>query len=266
MSFTPIIPIGGYIGFKFLERTALAQQAAHDSAPRVQRDADYFRENIGSVDTAEDLVSDYRLLRVALGAFGLSDDIGSKFFIQKVLNEGTLNPDSLSNRLTDKRYGEMAKAFGFDLGTPSTKISTFADEILEKFKARSFEAAVGNVDENMRLALNAKRELSELATQPGSENTKWFTIMGNPPLRTIFEGAFNLPASFSGLDLDRQLKIFKEKSENLFGNSNINRFSNESEIDVLVQRFMIMRTLSSPPLASANPILTLLGDSGAQIG
>lgn len=259
MSFAPIIPIGGYVGFKFLERTASAQQAAHDAAPRVQRDADYFRENIGKVNTAEDLVSDYRLLRVALGAFGLSDDIGSKFFIQKVLGDGTLEPDALSNKLTDKRYGEMARAFGFDLGTPSTKISTFADDIVEKFKARSFEAAVGDVDDNMRLALNAKRELSQLATQSGSENTKWFTIMGNPPLRTMFEGAFNLPASFAGLDLDRQLQIFKEKSEKLFGSSDINRFSSESEIDILVERFMIMRTLSSPPLTSANSILTLLG-------
>lgn len=261
MTFSPVIPIGGYAGFRFLERTSANQREAHANSPSVQRDLDYFKENIGKIDTAEELVSDFRLLRVSLGAFGLGDDIGSRFFIKKVLEDGTLSTDALSNKLTDKRYGEMAKAFGFDLGTPSTKISTFADDIAAKFTERTFEAAVGNVDENMRLALNAKRELSALAQRDVSDTTRWFTIMGTPPLRTVFERAFNLPSSFASLDLDRQLEVLQDRSESFLGSSDTSQFEDETKIDDLVQRFLIMGDIaqSSPALTSANTALILLG-------
>ena len=50
---------------------------------------------------------------VALGAFGLQDDLPNRFFIQKVLEGGTLSTDSLANKLSDPRYAALAKAFGF---------------------------------------------------------------------------------------------------------------------------------------------------------
>ena len=261
MTFVPVIPTGGLLGFQFLERTSPVQKAAHDASPRLQRDLAYFQENIGAINTAEELVSDFRLLRVALGAFGLEDDIGSKFFIQKVLEDGTLDTDALSNRLTDKRYKELAGAFGFDLGTPNTKLSSFAGDIIEKFKTRSFEASVGEINEDMRLALNAKRELAELGGATSSEATKWFTILGNAPLRSVFEGAFSLPSSFGSLDIDRQVDVMQERSEALFGSAEISRFTDDNEIDAVVERFLVMRSLSAntAAISSSNTALVLLG-------
>ena len=40
----------------------------------LKRDTEYFQEKISSITSAEELVSDRRLLTVALGAFGLQDD------------------------------------------------------------------------------------------------------------------------------------------------------------------------------------------------
>ncbi len=102
-------------------------------SPVIQRDTDYFLENIGKIDTAEDLVNDRRLLSVALGAFGLDEDIDSKYFIRKVLEDGTLDPEALSNKLADKRYLDFSQAFGFgDYGIPPrTKVSDFATEIVD---------------------------------------------------------------------------------------------------------------------------------------
>jgi hypothetical protein len=59
-------------------------------------------------------VGDRRLLEVALGAFGLDDDIRNRFFIRKVLEEGTTSPSRrFANRLSDKRYLALAETFGF---------------------------------------------------------------------------------------------------------------------------------------------------------
>ena len=104
MTFQPVIPLSGYTGWRFLQRTLATQQATfNDSAP-VKRATEQFRERIGGVRTAADLVKDRALLQVALGAFGLDDDIDNTYFVQKVLADGTTSDDALSSKLADKRY------------------------------------------------------------------------------------------------------------------------------------------------------------------
>jgi hypothetical protein len=240
MSFVPLVPLSGYAGYMFLKRTLTAQQAAFSATPEVTRDEDYFRQKIGSVKTAEDLVGDRRLLGVALGAFGLDDDINNKFFLKKVLQDGTLNPDALANRLGSKEYLAFAKAFGFgDFSVPNTQLSDFPDQIITAYKARSFEAAVGQQNDDMRLALNAERELKALADKSSSDETKWFTVMGSAPLRSVFEKALGLPSGFGALDLDQQLSIFRDKSSRAFGDSRIDQFSDPEAMQKLVRTFLI---------------------------
>mgnify|MGYP006142551315 FL=1 len=81
--FQPIVPSGGLVGWRFLQRTYESQADNFNQSTQLQRDTEYFRENIASISNAEDLVADRRLLTVALGAFGLDADLGNKFFIKK---------------------------------------------------------------------------------------------------------------------------------------------------------------------------------------
>lgn len=239
MSFQPALPIGGYAGWRFLNRTMETQQAVFQRSPMVQRDAEYFREQIGKVETPEDLVSDRRLLRVALGAFGLQDDIENRFFIRKVLEDGSIDPRGLANRLADRRYLEFTRAFGFDLGTPNTRLSDFADRTLAAYNTRQFELAVGNTDENMRLALNLRRELGQLAERDSSERTKWLTVLGTPPLRKAFETAFGLPTAFGALDLDRQVEVMQTRTRAAFRDSTVEQFTDPDKVEDLVRRFLL---------------------------
>ncbi|WP_127113134.1 DUF1217 domain-containing protein [Shimia sediminis] len=260
MSFQPVLPTGGLVGWAFLQRTLEDQTTAFNQAATMQRDTAYFEENIGKIDTAEELVSDRRLLRVALGAFGLSDDIDNTFFIRKILEDGTLSDDALSNRLTDTRYKDLASAFGFgDFATPSTKISNFGSDITESYRQRQFEVAVGAQDESMRLAMNADRELAEFGSSSESEDTKWFRVLGSPPLRQVFETALGMPSSFSQLDIDRQLNLLKERSESQFGDSSVAQFETTSMRETLVERYLLMSQIKDSPSSSPAEIaLTLL--------
>ncbi|NHX27484.1 DUF1217 domain-containing protein, partial [Escherichia coli] len=197
MTFQPIVPLGGYAGWRFLQKTLPAQQAAFEQSPQMARDVSYFKEQIGHVSSAEMLVADRRLLHVALDAFGLGDDINNRFFIRKVLEDGTLDSAALANRMADKRYLQLAKAFGFgDFDTPNTLLSDFGDKVIADYKTRQFEQAVGSQNENMRLAMNMMRELSDLAAEDSSDETKWFSIMGSKPLRSALETALGLPSQF----------------------------------------------------------------------
>ncbi|MEM9970060.1 MAG: DUF1217 domain-containing protein [Pseudomonadota bacterium] len=245
MSFQPAVPLGGLAGWSFLARTREAQQEAFAGSTVIQRNLDYFRDNIGNVQTAEELVNDRRLLTVALGAFGLSDDIANKFFIQKVLSEGTLDDESFANKLADKRYFAMAEAFGFDLQPPNTVISTFADGIEASYVTREFEVAVGDQDESLRLALSLERELPALADRGLSEEAAWFTIMGTPPLRAVFEGALGLPTQTGALDIERQLEIFQDKSLTAFGTSNPLELTTPEAQEELIRKFLLRSEINA---------------------
>lgn len=260
MTFQPIVPFGGAAGWAFLQRTQEAQQEAFDESPVMQRDTEYFVENIGKITSAEELVSDYRLMKVALGAFGLDDDLPNKAFIQKVLEEGTLDPESFSNRMVDKRYFALAEAFGFDLDPPKTQISDFSDGIIESYQTRQFEIAVGEQNTTMRLALGLERDLTEIIESSNSDDGKWYAVMGNEPLRKVFESAFGLPSSFAAIDIDKQLVTFREKAEAWFGDGEVAQFADPDRLEELNRMFLVRSDIESGTtgMSSGSIALTLL--------
>jgi Protein of unknown function (DUF1217) len=261
MTFQPVLPLPGYSGWGFLKRTMVRQQAVQQALPVQQRDEAYFRDKIGAADTAEKLVNDKRLLRIALTAFGLEGDVNSKAFIQKILEGGTLTVGSLANKLADKQYTKFAAAFGYgDYSVPRTKISTFADEILTQYRARSFETAVGAQNNTYRLAMNAEREIPALAAKTTSETAKWYTVLGNAPLREVLQTALGLPKSFSSIDLDQQVGVLKKRTEAAFGSSDLAQFTEPAKMEALTRRFLLQSEIlaqvsASSPAATA---LTLL--------
>jgi hypothetical protein len=238
-----------------------AQQEAHGES--LKTNTEYFAENIGKVRTVDDLMSDRRMLDVALKAFGLGDDINNKYFIRTVLSEGISDSDSLANKLADKSYYQMSEAFGFgEEIPPRTVLSGFASEIIDAYKTRQFEEDVGDQNEDFRYALHAQRALGTLAEKTLSEDGKWFSVMGDPPLRAVFETALGLPSDIGALDIDQQLKIFKDKAQSMFGDSGVEQFQDPAKLDRLIQTYLLRSEINSgsQALSSASAALVLLGN------
>jgi hypothetical protein len=247
--YQPVLVGSGNVGLQFLKQTYDRQLEAFSSYAQVKRDVEFFRENIESITSAENLVSDRRLLNVALTAFGLESDIDNRFFIQKMLEEGTLADDSLANRFTDERYAELSAAFGFGPGeVPGRLREGFADEIIQMFEAASFEAAVGAQDDTLRIALFAERKLNEVLSSSTSVDSAWFAIMAQPPMRALFETALNLPSQFSQIDIDQQLEVFKERASRTFGSEDPAVFLEDSELDNLIVTYMARSQLQNSTL------------------
>ena len=266
IGFQPIVPQTGYVGWRFLERTAETQRVAFEKSPELLRDLEYFKENISKATTAEDLVNDRRLLKVALGAFGLEDDLDKRAYVLKALLEGTDVDDSFANRMVDKRYQAFSKAFGYgdQIGARVAR-SDFAEGIIAPYKVQKFEVAVGESDASMRLAMVFVREIGEFASSDGADDSAWFKIMGNPPLRQIFETAFGLPTSFGLLDVDRQRDIFRDKSRKLFGDSSLAVFKEGENVDKMLRTFFVRKQISESSGAGipGTTALTLLRNSAA---
>jgi hypothetical protein len=266
IGFQPIVPQTGYVGWRFLERTAETQRVAFEKSPELLRDLEYFKENISKATTAEDLVNDRRLLKVALGAFGLEGDLDKRAYVLKALVEGTDADDSFANRMVDKRYQELSKAFGYgnQFGARVER-SDFAESIIAPYKVQKFEVAVGESDESMRMAMVFVREIGEFANSDSADESAWFKVMGNPPLRQIFETAFGLPKSFGLLDVDKQRDVFRDKARKLFGDSSLAVFGGSENVDKMLRTFFARKQISEGsgvgvPGATA---LTLLQNSAA---
>jgi hypothetical protein len=259
MSFQPVLPLTGYAGWRYLSRTAEAQRTAHAASPAQQRETDAFRARIGKIGSADALIGDRALLKVALGAFGLEADLGNKAFLKKVLESNPSEPKALANRLADKRYLEFARTFGFaEAGGPRIRQPGFADRIVAAYERRSFEIAVGEKSEAMRLSLSAERELADLSRRRGSADSLWFSVMGQPPLRKVFETALGLPASFGALDIDKQVEVFREKSERALGVGEIADFRDAGTRENLIRLYLLRSETVSPAAASGNVALSLL--------
>ncbi|CAD0186169.1 hypothetical protein RUESEDTHA_03074 [Ruegeria sp. THAF57] len=262
MTFQPVVPVGGIVGWRFLQRSYDTQLESFSSSAVNERETRYFLENIGKVQTAEDLVSDRRLLQVALGAFGLEGDLNNRYFIQKVLSDGTSTDDALPNRLSDKRYREFSEAFGLGPGEiRRTGLQSFMEDIAQDNLVSRFEVAVGERDETMRISLYAQHALAELAVQESGANTKWFDLMGLPPLRNMMETALGLPSSFAQLDIDKQLVEFKDRLKGLTGSDDLAQFSDETAINRLTDQFLARSQIVQlqSTISPAQTALILLG-------
>jgi hypothetical protein len=256
MSFSPVIPVSGYLGWTFLTRTIETQKEAFKADPSINRATAAFAERIATVKTAQDLVADRQLLDVALTAFGLEADIGAKAFIEKVLEEGTLDDEAFANRLADNRYAALARTFGFgDLGA-RTGLPGFAEDITARFEERRFEAAVGQTDDRLRRALNLDRGLADIFDSVESEDARWFAVMGNLPLRSVFEGALGLPKSIGQLDLDRQLDSFKARFADVFETEDLSVLQDKAKQENLIRLFLLRSEATNG--AGLGPLSTAL--------
>ncbi len=212
MSFVPVIPSPGIAGWRFLQRTYDRQFEAFSSSNTLKRETDHFEKAIRDISSAEELVSDHRLLKVALGAFGLQDDLGNRFFIKKILEDGTADPEALANKMPDPRYKKLSSAFGFGPGqVAKTNEPSAMQSVISAYKEQSFEVSIGAVDEAIRISLFAERELTELAARNVTEDARWYSMLGLPPLREMFETAVGLPKGVGRLGIDKQKTIFSDK-------------------------------------------------------
>lgn len=257
--YQPAVFATGLAGFKLFERTVPRQLEAFGSSAEIKRDIAYFAENIAGAVTPEDLITDRRLLKVALSAFGLGEEINKRALIRKVLEGGSQSREALANRMSDPRWRAFAEAFGYgDSGGARTGKPGFAASITDRYRVRAFEEAVGVKDENFRLALNFRREAAEIAASPTADRNGWLKMLGQPPLRAVMEGALGLPRSLALLDVDRQVEIVRDKAREAFGSSSPGVFSRPEAVETAIRNFFARADLASGAISAAAPGATAL--------
>ncbi len=242
--FQPAIPLSGYGGWKFLQSTYSNQLESFSDSASIKNDREYLTEKLSKPITLDDFMSDRRLMRVSMTAFDLGGEEWKGGFIRKVLEEAVTPDSSFLKRLNNPAYTSFAETFKFTDG----KLSLDADKletIGENFETASFRAAVGNVDENMRLSLNYQSKIVDIAASGSSEKTILYRLLGSVPVRTVLQTALGLPSDLTKLDIDRQADILKDKLQSKLGITNVADLASLDNVEKAIQRFHVMDTINT---------------------
>lgn len=263
MPFKPIVVGNGLVAWRNLQRSLPQQLERFAKAPVQDRVIKHFEEKAQTLTSGNAVVSDRQILTVALGAYGLQDDLQSRFFISKILDEGVSQPNALANRMTDSRYKRLAGDFAFDgLSRITGVLDATAKKITSNYVQQAFAEAVGQNDQSLRLALNADGEFQRIAAQDISDDAKWYLVMGNPPLRSVVETSLGLPNSFGRLDIDQQLDVFRAKSASSFGVTEIDDLANVEKRGTLIDLFLLKQQVLQGSSFSSNSIALQLLNPG----
>lgn len=115
----------------------------------VERDTEYYKENIGKVTTVDAFLDDYRLYSYAMKAHGLEDMTYAKAFMRKVLESDLNDDNSYANKLSDDRYRNFAMAFSFDKSTTAAQTGAQEDALIGLYNAN-----IANADSVMNTEVN----------------------------------------------------------------------------------------------------------------
>ncbi|MDZ4790681.1 MAG: DUF1217 domain-containing protein [Hyphomicrobiales bacterium] len=175
-----------------------------EAEPKVARDTEYYKANIGKADSVEKFLGDRRLFTYAMKAFGLESMTYAKAFMRKLLTEGVASDTSFANTLSDRRYREFAEAFNFEAyGVAATVFDSAGQGTVDRYVRQTLEERAGQQNEGVRLALYFQRKAPQGLTP--------FGILGDTALTKVVQTTLGLPASISAIDIDKQAELISKK-------------------------------------------------------
>lgn len=265
MTFIPATPLGGYAGWRVFERIAPRQIEVHSAQSDIKRDVSYFRERLPEATTASALTNDRRLLKVALTAFGLGEEIDKRALITRVLNEGTSAEGAFALRLSDSRWRDFADAFSYgNPGGAPVDSTAFRERVVAQYIERSFEERVGEADTDIRLALNFRRDATKIANEENADRVGWFRLLGQQPLRLVLEGALSIPESAGTLDIQRQKTLFEDRFRSIFGEASPASLRDPKVLERVLQRYFLnVQLQNGPSLTTPGAAAVTLLSSGS---
>jgi hypothetical protein len=223
--------VSSYTAYLAADRNYVKTLKAMSASGPVQRDLEYFVENIGKVSTGDQLVDDPKLYRFVMTAFDLESQIFAKGLIRKIFKEGIQDPLSLANRMTDNKFKTMAKAFAFaEVGDYNVNKPEFVTAIVKKYLEVKIEAKAGEENVAVRLGLYFDR------AAPNVSN--WYAVLADRALREVVRVGLGLPQAMNSAGPDQLVKILEDRYD-------IADFKDAEKRDKLIKKFTLLYDLEN---------------------
>ncbi len=240
------------VGYKLIASDLTAALERTAEQPQVERESEYYLAAIKNIKSVDEFLSNDRVFKYAMKAFGLQEMDYAKAFMRKVLTEGIDRSDTFANKLTDLRYREFAETFNFArYGETATIFERTRQGTVDKYVRQTLELNAGQSNEGVRLALYFQRKAEGVATP--------FHLMADRALLKVTQIALGIPEATSTMDIDRQADLISKKLD-------IADLKEPEKLDKFIERFTVMWEMeNASSTAASNPIVQLVQGSSSLI-
>jgi hypothetical protein len=234
---------------RFLDEDATTK-AKEDASTEVS----YYSEKMLSIQTASEFISDERLTNVVLTAYGIDPETIDQDFLKQVFSSDLSDPDSFVNQQEDTVWAEILGTFNFDADgnltddyNSGTQSRGKIIETQNKYTRQTLEEEQGESNNGVRLALYFERMAPTM--------TSAYDILSDTALLEFFRVSFQLPDTFSNLDVDKQAELVEKYMD-------LEDLKDPDKVSAMVEKFTVMYDLeNSDASSSALSILTSTSDS-----
>jgi hypothetical protein len=216
----------------------------------------YYSTKMLSIQTASEFVNDDRLVNVLLTAYDVDPKSVSKDFLKQVFSSDLDDANSFVNKQTNTVWAEILGTFNFDASGKLTDDrmagAQSTGKVLEtqnKYTRQNLEESEGESNAGVRLALYFERMSHSI--------TSAYDILGDTALLEFFRVSYQLPDTFSNLDVDKQAALVKKYM-------NLEDLKDPEKVAKMVEKFTVMYDVQNTD--SSSSALSILTGSGSDGG
>ncbi len=197
----------------------------------VKGEVAYFKARVARIEKVDDFFKDSRLMRFALTAFNLEDQMQYPARIKQIMKDDAGDPNALVRRMTSPGYREINAAFEFfKKGVTKLKTEAFQTEVIARYYSARNEKAISEMSPDLADALYFERMIGKVRSG--------YDILGDRILFGVAQKALSLPPAVSGSKIER-LKLMIESKLDL------TRVNDSKYVKGLVERFLVLRDVEA---------------------
>jgi hypothetical protein len=201
-------------------------QTITQKSPDVSLQVKYFKDNIGKIKSADELIKNTRLFNFAMTAFGLGDMTYAKGLMKQVLHQGVAETDALANRLNNPNIRAFAKTFDFAAnGASTTSSATLEADVVNRYTEQSLEKTQGQQNPGVQLALYFRRNAPNV--------TSVYGLLADKNLLKVVQTALGISPMTSAQPIDTQARLLTSKVK-------LADFQNPKKLEAFISRFAAM--------------------------
>ncbi len=224
--------VPGYALFKSLTPEKIeAGRVRFAKSGAVSSEVDYFRARAAACETPDDFVKNYRLLRFALTAYSMEDQLRFPARIKQILKDDPGKESALVNRMKSEGYKEINADFAFATeGVKKLQDPAFIDKVVRKFQQAQYETSLGNANPALSDALYFQRKIGKVKST--------YEIISDPVLFNVTRVALDIPNAAVSGDVRRMKKWIDAKLD-------VTKLGDPAYAGKLVDRFLALSDIKA---------------------
>ncbi|MDR3516099.1 MAG: DUF1217 domain-containing protein [Azospirillaceae bacterium] len=198
--------------------------------PSVLTSVQYFKKEIGTLTSVDQLFSNKKLYSFVTTALGITTWASEPNMVKKALLDKTSGSKNLATKLSDSQLKSAQSVLALNTSGLSTiQTSSMISTLITDFEQQSYYQGLESQYPGLSAALEFR---SQVSTMDLTSSDAIYTLMGNGTLKGVLTTALNLPTELVYQDVSTQAKEIQAKI-------NIHSLKNKQSLDRFVERYLL---------------------------